>query len=575
MINKKEFSFLKQNTSQLNRTMANLLFHCFGMIVIMVVLSVLGFFEFGATYTYILFFGGLFVCLMPKILIRFLPDTFMKYYMMVSVALFIGIIGIDKNIGIYITYALVPILSTLYFEPLFVLITSAFSYVIMIASLYGVSATMPEVLYQGFSRNRIFLAYSAGFTVEFIVVTVVLYYLVKQAKSLMLKYNNAEHELRIADDERQMLNALCVNFTAAFYCDLMTDYMKPIKMNEYSHSAQNRSRMNNPNSYSEWMNYSYENFIIKELSPDYTDTFNAQNLMRRLRTEESFVYPHKTFPNRVGMEYFEITVVRLYADENSFKIIMGYRPIDDLVAQEREHQEQLENALMTAKCANESKTNFLHRMSHDIRTPLNGIIGLLKIDETHFDDQELVKENHKKMKVAANHLLSLINDVLQMSKLEDGHTELTHERISLFELTQDIVNIIIGRATDNGIKWKYEKGKSIIPYPYIYGSPVHLRQIFLNIYGNCIKYNHPNGTITTIVDTLEAQDGKCTYRWTISDTGKGMSQEFLAHIFEPFSQERSDARSTYEGTGLGMSIVKSLLDKMGGNIAITREEGVG
>ncbi|MBU5430758.1 response regulator [Kineothrix sp. MSJ-39] len=236
---------------------------------------------------------------------------------------------------------------------------------------------------------------------------------------------------------------------------------------------------------------------------------------------------------------------------------------------------QLQAAVQAAERANAAKSNFLSRMSHDIRTPLNGIIGLLKIDETHFDDRELVEENHKKMQISANHLLSLINDVLQMSKLEDGNIVLTHERISLCELTQDIVLIIIGRAVEAGIEWDYEKGKSVIPYPYIYGSPVHLRQIFLNIYGNCIKYNRPGGKITTIVDTLEEHDGICTYRWTISDTGIGMSQAFLAHIFEPFAQEKNDARSEYQGTGLGMAIVKGLVDRMGGSISVTSEEGVG
>lgn len=104
---------------------------------------------------------------------------------------------------------------------------------------------------------------------------------------------------------------------------------------------------------------------------------------------------------------------------------------------------------------------------------------------------------------------------------------------------------------------------------------MHLRQIFLNIYGNCIKYNHPNGKITTIVDTLEEHDGICTYRWTITDTGIGMSEEFLSRIFEPFVQEKSDARSIYQGTGLGMAIVKGLIDQMGGTISITSEKDTG
>ena len=172
-------------------------------------------------------------------------------------------------------------------------------------------------------------------------------------------------------------------------------------------------------------------------------------------------------------------------------------------------------------------------------------------------------------------MLSLINDVLQMSKLEDGKANLTHELISLVDLTRDIVNIIHGRAVEAGIEWDFGKNKSVIPYPYIYGSPLHLRQIFLNIYGNCIKYNRPDGKITTIVDNLEKHGSICTYRWTITDTGIGMSQEFLEHVFDPFAQEKNDARSMYHGTGLGMAIVKGLIDQMGGSIEITGEEGVG
>ena len=126
-----------------------------------------------------------------------------------------------------------------------------------------------------------------------------------------------------------------------------------------------------------------------------------------------------------------------------------------------------------------------------------------------------------------------------------------------------------------GVEWVYEKGKEVIPYPYIYGSPLHLRQIFLNIYGNCIKYNRPGGKVTTIVDVVDESDGVCTYRWTISDTGIGMSPEYLEHIFDPFTQERSDARSFYQGTGLGMTIVKGLLDQMHGTIEVTSEVGVG
>lgn len=234
---------------------------------------------------------------------------------------------------------------------------------------------------------------------------------------------------------------------------------------------------------------------------------------------------------------------------------------------------ELKEAVFQAQKANAAKSSFLSRMSHDIRTPLNGIIGLIKINETHMDDRELVKTNQDKMLVSADHLLSLINDVLQMSKLEDENIEISHEPIDLGEISREVGTIISGRTAEAGIA--FEIGKQELPVSYVYGSPLHIRQIFLNIYGNCIKYNKPHGKVTTTLKCLGEKNGIVTYRWTISDTGIGMSEEFLKHIFEPFVQEHSDARTVYSGTGLGMSIVKRIIDRMNGTIVVTSKEGEG
>lgn len=234
---------------------------------------------------------------------------------------------------------------------------------------------------------------------------------------------------------------------------------------------------------------------------------------------------------------------------------------------------ELREAVSQAQKANAAKSSFLSRMSHDIRTPLNGIIGLIKINETHMDDRELVKINQDKMLVSADHLLSLINDVLQMSKLEDENIEISHEPIDLGEISREVGTIISGRTAEAGIA--FEIGKQELPVSYVYGSPLHIRQIFLNIYGNCIKYNKPHGKVTTTLKCLGEKNGIVTYRWTISDTGIGMSEEFLKHIFEPFVQEHSDARTVYSGTGLGISIVKKIIDRMNGTIVVTSKEGEG
>ena len=237
--------------------------------------------------------------------------------------------------------------------------------------------------------------------------------------------------------------------------------------------------------------------------------------------------------------------------------------------------EQLSVAVDQADRANAAKTSFLSRMSYDIRTPLNGIIGLLEIDAAHPEDTELVNANRDKMRVAADHLLSLINDISQMSKLESGEITLAHEPINLNQLSRDILTIIGQKAAESGITMEYDTTSDPVAVPWVYGSPLHLRQIFLNIYTNCIKYNKVGGKVCSKVVCLGMAENTVTYRWIITDTGIGMSQEFLERIFDPFSQERTDARSVYHGTGLGMAIVKGLVEQMNGTIEISSEEGVG
>ena len=211
---------------------------------------------------------------------------------------------------------------------------------------------------------------------------------------------------------------------------------------------------------------------------------------------------------------------------------------------ELEQQDELHKALIAADTANRAKSTFLLNMSHDIRTPLNGIMGLLKINMAHSDDEELVRENYKEMEKAANHLLSLINDVLQMSKLEDGREELSSELVCLPDVFYDMKAIIDGSALDKGISVDFSED-SIWVHPYVITNPLYLRQIFLNIYGNGIKFTNFGGKISTKQECIEEKDNVITYRWIISDTG------------------------------IGMAIVKKMIDKMGGTISVISEVGKG
>lgn len=227
-----------------------------------------------------------------------------------------------------------------------------------------------------------------------------------------------------------------------------------------------------------------------------------------------------------------------------------------------------------ADAANAAKTAFLTRMSHDIRTPLNGILGLIEIEELKEGDIQVARESRAKARVAANHLLSLINDILEMGKIEDHKLTLEHTPFNLKELCDDTLVLCKLRASSNGITMQ----DNSLPYatgPYMVGSPTHIRQIMINLLDNSIKYNKHGGSVTFSSKTKPLDNGRALFCFSVSDTGIGMTPKFLKHIYEPFAQEGDDARSKFQGTGMGMPIVKSLIELMGGTIEISSEVGVG
>lgn len=227
-----------------------------------------------------------------------------------------------------------------------------------------------------------------------------------------------------------------------------------------------------------------------------------------------------------------------------------------------------------ADAANAAKTAFLTRMSHDIRTPLNGILGLIEIEELKEGDIQVARESRAKARVAANHLLSLINDILEMGKIEDRKMTLEHESFNLKELCDDALVLCRLRASDRGITLLNTSEPYAVDQSMI-GSPTHIRRIIINLLDNSIKYNKHGGTVTFFSTVKPLNDARALFCFTIEDTGIGMTPEFLKHIYEPFAQEGDDARSKFQGTGMGMPIVKSLIDMMGGTIEISSELGVG
>lgn len=240
---------------------------------------------------------------------------------------------------------------------------------------------------------------------------------------------------------------------------------------------------------------------------------------------------------------------------------------------QRNYHLRLVEAAKKADAANHAKTDFLARMSHDIRTPINGIMGMLDIAEKNTENPDKLQDCLDKMKTASWHLLQLVNDVLDMSKLESGRIELCQESINLEKLLEICVSIIEGQAQEKNLH--LEVDIEPMEHPYLIGSELYINQIIVNILGNAVKYTNHGGRVKFHAKETAFDGEKASFSIEVEDNGIGMSAEFLEHIFEPFAQEEISARSTYQGTGLGMTIAKALTELMGGKLLVESTQDVG
>ncbi len=235
--------------------------------------------------------------------------------------------------------------------------------------------------------------------------------------------------------------------------------------------------------------------------------------------------------------------------------------------EERARQYQMEQA------ANEARSKFLSNMSHDIRTPLNGIVGMLDVIKKHPDNSQMVTDCIGKIDVATQYLITLANDMLDINEMESGKIVLANDPINLCALVKGFDTMMQPKAKDAEVTLYAEcKG---VEHPFVLGSEVHIHRILINLIGNAIKYNKENGKVWVTVEEKGTEGNKGIYCFEIKDTGVGMSEEFQKNMFRAFEQERNDARTKYQGYGLGLAIVKHLVQKMGGHIEIESKKGEG
>ena len=271
-------------------------------------------------------------------------------------------------------------------------------------------------------------------------------------------------------------------------------------------------------------------------------------------------------------------VIFLYFLIFSIFLFWGHRTNQAHQKQGQEKDEKYKAELLIAakkaEAANEAKTEFLQRMSHDIRTPINGIRGMVNMADHYADDMEKQTEYRTKVKEASNLLLELVNDVLDMSKLESGEVVLEEVPFNLSKISEEVLVVIEQIAAEQNIRIVWEK-KEIIHRDLI-GSPMYVKRVMMNILSNAVKYNRENGQIYISCREIPSKQPEMTImEFVCRDTGIGMTDEFQKHIFEPFAQEHTGSRTKFAGTGLGMPITKKLVEKMGGTVTFESEKGVG
>ena len=314
-----------------------------------------------------------------------------------------------------------------------------------------------------------------------------------------------------------------------------------------------------------------ETVVVPEHQQMMKTFLDTSTLPERLRETDSVAVEYQA----VGGSWHLGRFIAKKRDLNGqvTNVLYVVRQIDKQKQIEIEYRKKLLETAEEARRASIAKTDFLRRMSHDIRTPINGIQGMINIAEHFPDDLAKQKECRDKVKEAAGFLLDLVNSVLDMNKLESGAVVLEHQPFDLRRLLQESAGIVRMSADPEGLKVHFDSSK--ISHSHLLGSAIHVKQILLNITGNAVKYNRKGGSVFLSCREIACSGNTATYQFQCRDTGCGMSREFLSHAFEPFAQEDKGARTAYMGTGLGLSIVKQLVEMMGGTIEVESELNVG
>ncbi len=371
--------------------------------------------------------------------------------------------------------------------------------------------------------------------------------------------------------QKELIQALGIDYNVVCFYDLDTGM--GFQLRNEDNNGQAASLYEGEISLAESMEAYIQNFVHEDDREMLRQASEREKLKREL-AEKGLYYVNYRIVENGEIKYFQMKVVRIGTWERDHGIVLGFHSVDEETRDEMEKKSLLEDALLQANRASKAKSVFLSNMSHDIRTPMNAIVGFTNLAIAHIDHKEQVEEYLKKIMTSGNHLLSLINDILDMSRIESGKIHLEEKPNSLPDILHGLRNIL--QADVNAKQLELHIDTVDVLDEEIYCDKLRLNQVLLNLLSNSVKYTGAGGSISMrIIEKPGAPEGNANYEFHIKDTGIGMSEEFVSHIFEPFERERNSTISGIQGTGLGMAITKNIVDMMNGTIEVKSEQGEG
>ena len=370
----------------------------------------------------------------------------------------------------------------------------------------------------------------------------------------------------------ELVQALSTDYNIVCFYDLDTDLGSSLRIDEGIRHIYG-DIFTEAMSYRDSMEQYIQEFVYEEDRELMRQSFSQENVKKELSEKKSYYVNYRAI--RGGeIRYFQLKIARAGVWGEGHGIVLGLRSVDEEIRNEMEKKNLLQDALLQANRASKAKSVFLSNMSHDIRTPMNAIVGFTALAITHIDRPDQVEEYLKKIMTSGNHLLSLINDVLDMSRIESGKMHLDEKPCSLPDILHGLRSIVQSDIHAKQLEL-YIDTVDVLDED-IYCDKLRLNQVLLNLLSNAIKYTTAGGIISMrVMEKSKVTADYASYEFHIKDTGIGMSKEFVTHIFEPFEREKNSTISGIQGTGLGMAITKNIVDMMNGSIEVRSELGVG